>query len=95
MMRWSAVILCLMTIGVALIHIRRAESQLQYERQKIQARHGAVRRDLWQRQSDLHELTTPAAIEQRAQWLGLNVTRSASIRKQQARIDVRREGGTQ
>ena len=95
MMRWIAVIFCLMTIGVALIHIRRAETQLQYERQKIQARHGAVRRDLWQRQSDLHELTTPAAVEQRAQWLGLNVTRSASIRKQQARIDVRREGGTQ
>jgi hypothetical protein len=95
MMRWSVVILCMMTIGVALIHIRRAESQVQYERQKIQARHGVVRRDLWQRQSDLHEITTPAAVEQRAQWLGLNVTRSASIRRQQARIDVPGEGGAQ
>jgi hypothetical protein len=77
-MRLAFIIVCLTTIGIGLVHIRRQEVALRHEVQSKQLRHVALRREIWDRQVRLGHMTTPRNIRHRAEILGLDINNTAS-----------------
>ena len=77
-MRLAFVIVCLTTIGVGLVHIRRQEVAIRYEVQSKQSRHIVLRREIWDRQVRLGHMTTPRNIRHRAEILGLDINNTVS-----------------
>ena len=77
-MRLAFIIVCLTTIGIGLVHIRRQEVVLRHEVQSKQLRHVALRREIWDHQVRLGHMTTPRNIRHRAEILGLDINNTAS-----------------
>ncbi len=65
-MRLAVIILALAGIGVAFVHIRRAENVTRHEIQDLQSQQVRLRRDKWDRQVRAGQLTAPDAIRHRA-----------------------------
>ena len=70
-MRFALIIVCLMTIAVARVHLRRAQLQAQHEAQELANRQIELRRALWDQQVRMSYLTAPAKVRQQAQEMAL------------------------
>lgn len=73
LMRLAFLILGLTAIAIGLVHLRRSEMALRYDRQRLETRHAHLRRDVWDRQVELGHLMSPAAIEDRARAMSLQL----------------------
>ncbi len=65
-MRLAVFILMLGAIGVALVHVRQGEMQSRHELQMLQMRQIELRRDIFDQQVRLSDLTRPRDVENRA-----------------------------
>jgi cell division protein FtsB len=72
-MRMAFVIVSLAAIAVAVVHLRRQDVAVQSEIVSLEARQVVLRRQVWDRQVQLGELTAPVAVRQRARMLALDV----------------------
>ncbi|MCD4823063.1 MAG: hypothetical protein K8S55_00510 [Phycisphaerae bacterium] len=79
-MRLAFIIIILTVIAVGLVHLRRREVIVRSEIQRLQVRHLALRREIWDRQLELGHLTTPRAIRSRAETMALNMSNEVPAR---------------
>lgn len=73
-MRLTLVIAGLTLIAVALVHLRREDYAVRHRIQQIESEHARLRREIWDRQVELGELTTPQAIRHREKAMALGHT---------------------
>lgn len=72
-MRFALIIVCLTSIAVARVHLRRAELVARHDAQELANRQIELRRALWDQQVRMGYLTAPAKV--RRQVLGMATER--------------------
>jgi hypothetical protein len=72
-MRMAFIILGLTAIAIGLVHLRRAEMAVRYDRQRLESRRATLRREIWDRQVELGHLTRPDEVELRARAMALDL----------------------
>ena len=74
MARLIFIIASLTAIAVTLVHLRQREMQVNHEIQQIELSRQQLRRDVWDRQVRISELTSPDQVRFRAEGLALGLT---------------------
>ena len=72
--RMAWIIIGLTVVAVGVVHVRRQESTLLFSIQRLQSRHAAMRREIWDRHVEIGRLTTPELIRHRAAVMALDMT---------------------
>ena len=72
-MRFAWIILAFAVIAAAMVHLRLERASVQADTFRLSARRHEVRRELWDQQIHLGELTSPRQVNQRGHQLALEL----------------------
>ncbi len=73
MIRMSMIVVALCAIAVGLVQIRRAETSVRHDVQRMEIRRVAVQRKLWDQQVRLNEQMAPERVRHRAVQMALEL----------------------
>ncbi len=71
-MRTAIAIIVLMAVGITMVHLRRQDSAVRYEIQRLQLKQISLRRTLWDQHAVLAGRTNPRTIEKRVEEISSN-----------------------